>query len=205
LPVDGDTLNASAFLQAYKECLDWIAFLSQWGTTVALGQWLDSVAYPAGSIVVDPHDGNSYRVIAGRTSSIGNHPYQDDTNWIRWGHTDDEVRELAHVETSVSAVGVTASLGTLGTIIQTVTGTLREVIGTVTVPVSGGVGTTVLSLSGAAVFTIRSRLATNSDTYAPSTCIVSCNGSTGASTATIAVAAAGGATTVLVSFRLSGS
>ena len=204
LPIDSDVPNASSINQAFKECLDWIAFLSQWGSTTPLVTWVDTVSYAAGRIVVDPHDGNTYRVLPGHTSTIGNHPYQDDTNWIRWGHTDDEVRDLAPVSTSVSAVGVTASAGTFGTVIQTLSGTLREVIGTITVPVSGGVGTTLITLSGAATFAIDARLATKSDTYAPSTCIVSCNGSNGTNTATIAVAAAGGATTLLVSFRLSG-
>jgi hypothetical protein len=87
LPVDGDTLNASSFLQAYKVCLDWIAFLAG-NALPSLGvtTYDPTVTYTAGQIVYDTVTHRTYRVKAGYSPTAGTAP-TNGTYWDVWGHS----------------------------------------------------------------------------------------------------------------------
>lgn len=130
LPVDGDTLNASAFAQAYKVCLDYIAFL-QSKMIFGIPPWDATTSYHSLSIVAwrtsDGGTGYVYRVKSGHSPDAGTLP-NDTTHWERWGwsKTELEAAMTVAIQAYVSSEDVSASIS-------------------IDAPTSGTVGTAVLA------------------------------------------------------------
>ena len=84
LPTNGDTWDASAWMQSFKECLDWIHFLSVMQNLGGVNLWDGGREYSGGQMVVDISDGNTYQVKLAHSSTVGVHPASDLTNWNLW-------------------------------------------------------------------------------------------------------------------------
>jgi hypothetical protein len=100
IPVDGDTFNASAWLQAFKACADYIAYLQAKLVTYGVTLWDATVTYTAGIKVTSPSDGNTYRVMAGRVSNVGVDPAVDPIVWEHWGMSDTDIADALPVTTA---------------------------------------------------------------------------------------------------------
>ena len=88
LPADGDALNVSAILQAFK-CLadygDWLQV--QLGGLRGIRPWSGTVVNNVGDLVQDPDDLQVYRCKTPAHTSGMNNPSNDNVNWEQWGFT----------------------------------------------------------------------------------------------------------------------
>src|ERR1017187_5235274 len=119
LPIDTDVPNASSVDQPFKESMDWIGFLSQGLLKYGVTPWSNTQTYTAGIIVQSPSTPfSTFRVKSGHTSTVGNDPAGDTTNWEAWGHTDAQITAmLPTVQTDTSATYIAVAIsGTTGTI-----------------------------------------------------------------------------------------
>jgi len=83
LPADGDALNASSVVQAYKACLDYLDFLRvKLAPFVGVRQYDSGYAYSIGDLVLYTTDNLHYRCTADVTGGTG--PAADTAHWARF-------------------------------------------------------------------------------------------------------------------------
>lgn len=110
LPADGDALNASAWMQAFKVLGDWVVWLVTliWplkGVRTHNANW----PYGPGDMVMELY-GGKYLTYKCKGSNINIAPHNNPDKWDRWGHTPEEVQEEAGKYAS-ALTGITASNG----------------------------------------------------------------------------------------------
>lgn len=90
VPDDGDDLNASSILQAFKVAMDFLDYCThRFETFPGVRDYEAGRTYTAGMMCLDT-DGMTYRVKTGQ-SSVGIHPAANSTKWERWGYSQAEV------------------------------------------------------------------------------------------------------------------
>lgn len=90
LPTDGDDLNASSVLQAFKELLDFVDYCThRFQMFPGVREYEASRTYAAGMMCLST-DGMTYRVKTGQTST-GVLPQSDTAKWERWGYSSTEL------------------------------------------------------------------------------------------------------------------
>jgi hypothetical protein len=74
LPADGDTFNASAFIQGYKVALDWIAFLRRSITAISFANTTDTVTIDHGSVTAGQLRIGGLRIVFGNVYDVPSGP-----------------------------------------------------------------------------------------------------------------------------------
>lgn len=145
LPADGDTLNASAFNQAYKALLDYSAF-AQYHLWTGVSRYSATASYNYGYLVLwavaDGGDGKLYKCIFAGT---GNAP-SNTTYWERCGYAGSELGG------TVSSAYITPDIGSVANVLVTYAGPVKDLMFTLTMPLTDGAATATITLTSSAAF-----------------------------------------------------
>ena len=141
LPADGDTLNVSSIAQAFKECLDFIAFLS--GVLKrGIPDWNAATTYAINDIVQYIGDGRTYRCIQAGI----NHLPSDAAYWERWGYSKSDLTWAdASAGVAMSSGAASSAWRKNDEVIKTVVLALNGIDSD-----QGGMGAATITLSGVA-------------------------------------------------------
>jgi hypothetical protein len=109
LPNDGEDLNVSSVIQAFKTLADWIAWIITLVIHVkGVRRYSNTWTYTTGDLVEDPFDYLTYKSLNVQT---GVTPHGNPSSWKLWGHDEDAVRATTVLVTETSGFGVTATNG----------------------------------------------------------------------------------------------
>jgi hypothetical protein len=156
LPADGDYLNVSSVLQAFKVCLDFIDFLRlKLAPYKGVRTYESGEAYVVGDLVQYATNGNHYKCIL---ASTGNAP-TNVTYWVAWATSVADVDDQIDAKLGTLSGEVTDGVAfTAGATLQSgqhlnMPGTTHKVLNLVArIVTADGLGTTVITLSGATAF-----------------------------------------------------